>query len=211
MASRGLIFGGLCQVDNMISKFSKSLDEKLAIVWEDLREFSKFANLAYQTKRKIDPEMFHEIMVSVAYRLLRLRFSNDLVNEVIRAGMLTFTSTIFLQWQSMRIRYSYMISLFRNALQKLQVSDITIPPLVLLWLLMVWGVSIPVEIDQEWYSAYLLQTIQLTELRSWADVCTGLKSIMWIEFMHNGAGERMLGIAMARLRLSERASTTRQT
>jgi hypothetical protein len=43
------------------------LDMKLSNIWADLREFTKSANLAFQTGQKMDGVLFQEILISVQY------------------------------------------------------------------------------------------------------------------------------------------------
>jgi hypothetical protein len=70
-----------------------ALNPKLANGWKDLH--ACLSNLAYQTTCKLSPDTYNEMMISILYRLKHLSFEDGPLQEAIRAGSLTFSSTIF--------------------------------------------------------------------------------------------------------------------
>jgi hypothetical protein len=68
------------------------LDTKLRYVWADLREFTRSANLAFQTGQKMDCVLLQEILVSVLYRLQLLHVNAGSPDEAIHVGMLAFSA-----------------------------------------------------------------------------------------------------------------------
>ncbi|RQM05919.1 hypothetical protein DH86_00002579, partial [Scytalidium sp. 3C] len=54
--------------------FVDTLAPKLANCWKDLHAFSCLSNMAYQTTRKLSPDTYNEVMISVLYRLTHLCF-----------------------------------------------------------------------------------------------------------------------------------------
>jgi hypothetical protein len=191
IATRGLIRRRRLVVVDQVSKFIQTLDERVANVMKDLHEFSLIANVAYQTERKIDPSTFNEIMVSIMYRLLHLTFEIEPVNEVIRVGMITFATTIFLQWNISSQRYEYMVNLFRGALLKARASAIDLPPPIQLWLLFTWGLFTGTKFDGDWYTSWLCEVIELVQVRTWDEARKVLKSVVWIDFLHDPHGKRI--------------------
>lgn len=75
-------------------------DIRLVSVWLDLREFTMSFYLAQQTKRKISPILFQEVLISVQYRLHHLCFMSDDRQGTIRLAMLVFSASLFLDVQS---------------------------------------------------------------------------------------------------------------
>jgi hypothetical protein len=92
-------------------------DHRLVNVWLDLREFCTAANLAVQTKLKIDAKLFQEVVLSVNYRLLLLEYDDKAsVDEaILRLGMLAFSITAFLQIPQMPVRYVDLTAKLRRS------------------------------------------------------------------------------------------------
>jgi len=113
-------------------------DWRLVNIWLDLREFSRAANLAFQTGRKLSAELFQEVVISAQYRLLQLPgFSNDHVESseegnaptrsiqetVFHLGMLAFSATTFLSLEGMPMRYNGLGAKVRRSVVKLSEID----------------------------------------------------------------------------------------
>ncbi|KAF0644286.1 hypothetical protein FPSE5266_03407 [Fusarium pseudograminearum] len=83
-------------------------DWRLQNAFKDLRDFSALANKLSPGAQKLEPEAFQEIMLSIQYRLLQLDFSSDPnpLQEALRVGLLAYESTIFLQIQKTKLKFS---------------------------------------------------------------------------------------------------------
>ncbi|KXX77080.1 hypothetical protein MMYC01_206332 [Madurella mycetomatis] len=120
-------------------------DLRLLNTAADLQQFSVSANLAFQTGLKMPADAFHEILVSVQYRLLALQHEHDealsslslssslpssskhkcrgeqekkeerQAETLLRLGMLAFTTTTFLQIQELPMRYPDLAARMRRA------------------------------------------------------------------------------------------------
>lgn len=50
----------------------------------------------YQTTRKLSPDTYNEMTISILYRLMNLSYEEDILLEAIRIGLPIFSSSIFL-------------------------------------------------------------------------------------------------------------------
>jgi hypothetical protein len=104
----------------------------------DLHAFSCISNLGYQTTRKLSPDIYNEMLISILYRLTHLSFESDPMQEAIRIGLLAFSSTVFIQRQFMEQPYDHLLNLYSNALCRLRESAyIDLPVPIVLWLTVV--------------------------------------------------------------------------
>jgi len=190
IAAHSLIGAGhVVTINEELSAFTETLDERLATIQKDLHEFSLISNLAYQTKRNIDPDMFNEMMVSILYRLLYLEFQVNSSSEMIRIAMVAFASSIYLRRYVARQQNNFLANSFRDALVKMQSSEARYPPAIELWLLFMFALYAGVGSRKiDWLSSRLEQTIQLLDIRTWDDAKRVLKSVMWIDFLHDPSG-----------------------
>lgn len=162
-----------------------SWDYKLKSAFKDLRDFSALANQLIPARRKLEPEIFQEIMLSVQYRLLVLEYSLDEhpLREAIRLGLLAYESTIFLQIQGVKLKSDLFTSQLREAIEAIPVEGEAIAN-VKLWLLLIGSMVI---FDSK--APWLAQSIQsLTGRQTWSQVRRRVKEVMWIDIIHDLAG-----------------------
>ncbi|KAH7011900.1 hypothetical protein EDB80DRAFT_713134 [Ilyonectria destructans] len=178
-----------------IPSFVQSLDWKLVNVWTDLKRFSDICNLASQTGHKLTQTTFSEIMVSVLYRLLHMSFEQYPVNEVLRVGMVAYTTEIFLQWQYFKMGEGHLKESLTNALLKLRESFIDVPPLVLFWLLMVLNTSFATDSGGR-HVSWFSEVVGLIPLASWAEARKVLKSMIWVDSLNDSKGKVAFDKAM---------------
>ncbi|KAI8723186.1 hypothetical protein NCS52_00173900 [Fusarium sp. LHS14.1] len=190
ISSQGLI-RGLKKVnipETDATAFIKTLDKRLANVWKDLQEFATLGNLAHQTSRKLQPNTFSEIMVSILYRLLALSFPESPIEDALRFGMMAFAATIFFRWRSMNQRQSYLDDSFRDALSRLKEAPSQPPLGVLFWLLMLWNITVFPE--DHFFADWQHAVIQGLGLRSWSEGQKVLKSVLWIGCLFDSSGQQ---------------------
>lgn len=181
--------------------FIDTLNPKLGNCCKDLHAFSCMSNLAYQTTRKLSPETYNEMMISILYRLMHLSFEEDLLQEAIRTGLLTFSSTLFLTRLHMNQPYEHLFNLYGSALLKLcQSTSIIVPQPVMLWLLVLYHV---IAYEQpspgDWQSVRLGEALSLTSVNTWPQAHEILKSVMWVDFVHDAPGKKAFETAVQRL------------
>ena len=171
---------------------------RLRNVFKDVHALSCISNLAFQTNRKLSPELYNEMMISILYRLTHLSFDNDNLQEAVRLGLLCFCSTVFLQRQYFEQSYGHLLNSFARALDRVRRTPCKEQPIPLLfWLLMLLDVvtgsdspSLP-----HWHGSWLVEVIALGKFDSWTQAKETLRLIAWMSFVHDRPGERAFHVA----------------
>ncbi len=201
IADRGLIRCNHEHHELHISAFVDTLDSKLRDCWKDIHAFSCLSNLAYQTTQKLSPETYNEMMISNFYRLTHLSFEDDLSHEIIRLALLTFCSTLFLTRLYLGQPYERLFDLFSSTLSRLcQDPGTVVPDSITLWLMILHHVVADKESSSEaWESVQLSKAIALTRMDTWSQAHQVLRSIMWVDFVHDAPGRRVFDAARKRM------------
>ncbi|TVY26283.1 hypothetical protein LHYA1_G005806 [Lachnellula hyalina] len=166
-----------------------ALDSNLLHIWADLREFTRSANLAFQTGQKIDCVLFQEILVSVQYRLLLLDVSAGSLDEVVLVGMLAFATNIFLQMQGLGMRFDNLSARLRGCVSGLQGLGDDATAELKLWLLFVAWMPGGASKQNSWIGAELKKTLGILALTKWEVVRDRLKRYLWIDVLHDKGGK----------------------
>lgn len=201
IANRGIIRCSHEPHEAQIHAFVDALDPKLANSWKDLHAFSCLSNLAYQTTRKLSPNTYNEMMISILYRLTHLSFKDNPLREAIRTALLTFSSTIFMTRHYMQQPYEHLFNLFSSALFELcQSKSIIVPRPIMLWLMMLNRmVAYEEPSPEDWLSVWLDKAVSLTRVDTWPQAHRILKSVMWVDFVHDAPGKKAFEAAIQRL------------
>lgn len=173
--------------DNM--QLIGQVNEELSTAWKVMRRFCLLVNLGTQTQGLIDPEIMLGTMSAVLYRLLRMDFSTDSLDEVIRLGLLAFSQHVFLQWHDMRTPYYESAPAYRNCLLKLTVGN-GISSQLMVWLLMAGAISLFDIADEVWLAKALQQHANGCQITSWKGMQETLKSFMWIPLLDERRGKQ---------------------
>lgn len=168
----------------------ETMDDKLVKVWDDLREFCRISNLAYKTGRKISTSLFNEALISTFYRLLHLSYLDHPPSEAVRAGMLAFGVSIFFSSKEQMQPYGNLIERYRNSLLALRRCQTKLPSSIVLWLLLLWDIIAPSKPGTGIWEDWLVEVALHSNIRSWTEARSILKSIMWIEFLHDEPGRK---------------------
>lgn len=203
IADRGLVKCSHQPNDADVRLFVETtMDSRLHNALRDLHAFSCMSNVAYQTTRKLSPDTYNEMMISILYRLTHLSFPRDILQEAIRIGLLVFSSTIFMQRYFKGQSYDHLLELYDNALFSLRESNFDLPTPMVLWLAMLPHVAAHKEHSPaDRRSLWLDQAIQRADIDSWSEVCEILRSIAWIGFIHDQHGKKVFQEAMLRGRV----------
>jgi hypothetical protein len=193
ISSQGLIRGmkKVTKRNSDIADFIKTLDPRLSNVWKDLEEFSTLSNLASQTGRKLQPNTFSEIVVSILYRLLALSHPASPVENVFRLGMMAYTASIFFRWREMKQRQAYLDNSFREALSELRKAKVRPPGAVLLWLLVLWKITVSDDSNHDVFSEWTFEVLRGLGVESWDSVRDVLKTVVWIDCLFDASGRRV--------------------
>lgn len=201
IAGRGLIRCSHKSHDVQIHAFVDELDPQLGNCWKDIHAFSCLSNMAYQTGGKFSPETYNEMMISILYRLMHLSFLDDGMQRLVQTALLTYCSTVFLIRMYQANPYGRLKDLFSTELFKFfQSTSRCVPQVVAFWLLMI-NHLVPNEdsCPTEWQTVWLDETIALDREGTWAGASTMLKSVMWVDFVHDAQGRKVYDAAIERL------------
>jgi len=202
IANRGLIQCSHQPHDAEVRAFAETtLDTRLYNALRDLHTFSCISNVAYQTTRKLSPETYNEMMISILYRLTHLSFESDPLQETMRTGLLAYSSTIFMQRNFLNQNYNHLLSLYINALFGLRnCTELDLPLPIVFWLTMLSHVVTHEDPSlANWRSNWLDEAILRAGINSWPQACEMLRSISWIDFIHSKLGKKAFEVAMIRL------------
>lgn len=167
-----------------------SPDIRLVNVWLDLGELTKAINLAHQTQRKLSPWLFQEALISVQYRLQHLTYDVDDKPEALRLAMLAFSTTMFFKAEAVPLNYVYLAHKLRAVLSLIGEDASTDWSRLCLWLIFVGRVSVLDSAEDLLLLQRQFLKINLAlRLTRWSEARQILKGFMWVDFIHNGAGE----------------------
>jgi hypothetical protein len=182
-----------------VDRVVECLDQRLLNIYKDLRAFACLSNLSWQTTRELQPSLVNEVMVSTMYRLMYLSFEPGNTNEVVRSGLLAFAVSVFLQVQHLPRRYDQLSQGFRDTI--LWSQDATTRQdhnhTLCLWLFVVYAIVFADLKQKDWAPPHLRQAVQALGVRTWKETRLLLKSIMWIDFVHDVPGKELIEAALA--------------
>lgn len=170
--------------------FLNHLDGRLQIIWADLSEFVRTVNLITQSRLNIDAELYHDVMISIHYRLINLQYDDESPVEALRLGMLAFASTLFLQWRGFRVQFKHLAECFCHALHQLDRRPTGLPLQLRAWLYIIGSISVLEDQERIALRSALHDALRCLQMNTWNEVRYLMKSILWIDFLHdNGGGE----------------------
>ncbi|KAH7141032.1 hypothetical protein EDB81DRAFT_69629 [Dactylonectria macrodidyma] len=182
-----------------LAQFLDSLDIRLRRIWDDLFEFSRAANIALPCKLGVDPELYQEVMVSIHYRLINLGFDMGSINETIRLTLLAYASTLFLQWGNVYNRYELLARRLSESLYRLQHHTTALPIQLTLWIYIVSAVSVFDDHEQALLQPTLTEVICDMRLKTWRHVNLSLKSIIWVDSLHDQRAKKIVQASLPEL------------
>lgn len=134
-------------------------------------------------------------MISILYRLTSLSFPHDALQEALRLGLLAISSTLFMQRQYMDNPYHHLLNLYRSSLLRLwESASVAVPTPILFWLAMLSHVAAPSLID--WSAGWLDESIRRADIKSWTQARELLRSLVWVDFIHDRLGKPAFETAM---------------
>lgn len=174
---------GSAQSSDPLDHLVQGLDPKLYEVFIDMRHFATLANdVLVHSSDKLQPETFHEIMLSIQYRLLSLSYSpeHQTLAEIVRAGLLAFHVTVFVKLSGSKFRSDFLERRLRSSLAHLQPSNPELADLRL-WLVFVMSVTM-FQGTEPWLVGPIRD---LTAGWDWPQTRARLKSVMWIDLIYD--------------------------
>lgn len=182
--------------DSSATKLVQSMSNDLAEAWRFLKRFCSTINSAAVRNRQLPKETLLNAMASVMYRLLYMKsFDPSSLDEAVRLGLLAFSSHIFLNWQGVKPKHTYLPDTYRSCLLNLKLPS-TLPSQILVWLLMVGSLSIFNPADDAWLMPWLRSSIELCEAQGWNEMRGQLKEFPWIDMLHDKPGRSIFDAAV---------------
>jgi hypothetical protein len=174
----------------------------LLSIFADLRAFSASANLAAQTTQKIEPELFQEVLISVNYRLLLFEstgIGRDGDFEVLRLAMLAFSASVFLQTACHEMIFDIVNHKLMSIKSTVQYGNNVLPGVVSLWIhFMLALISLKTPIHDCALESFS-DLVRKSNIATWPDLRTMLKRMLWINALHDRAGEQIFEQVLLRV------------
>jgi hypothetical protein len=167
-----------------------SIDRELVEVWKAMKRFSSLINLVSQANGGIAPETLLQTMASVMYRLFDMRFETGSLDEIVRLGLLSFSSNVFLQWKDIRQSYQSFYTTYERQLRK-AVSSNTLSPRLMLWFYTIGSISTYAEAEGAWLRSSLGTQLELNHVVSWSEMQSIMHEFMWIGMIHDEPGKEI--------------------
>jgi hypothetical protein len=160
-------------------------DPRLTIVFFDMQHYACLLNGATANKQRHRVAEFQDVVCSVQYRLMQLQGAlDDIIAECLRLAMLAFVTTMF-QLPYRRMPYPYLADRLRECCRAIE-SDTPQMRDLMLWLLIVGGISVFDVDDEPWMSERL--RVDLPSV-AWPEARARLKQVMWMDALHDKIGK----------------------
>lgn len=174
-----------------MNSLTNRLDPELAAIWAATSQVCAQVNAAAEKGgAKMTEEAFLHSMGSIMYRLLHQRFETGSLDEAFRMGLVAFSSPIFLHWNRVELPDRQFTSAYREALDRLNLTESNVAPRERLWLLMVGAMSMSHEPDGlAWLRPWLRMNIELCNVFTWDDMRDVLSSFLWIGLVYDKPGK----------------------
>lgn len=115
-------------------------------------------------------------------------------NEVLRLGLLSFSTTVFLQTFRLKIRFTALSKQIRSTLAGFDWKD-EAAGATRLWVLFMAAVTAVTDQDDEWLLPQLSDALRATGCHTWGDTLLVLKKFLWIGALLDSDGERIFNRA----------------
>ncbi|KAI0478164.1 hypothetical protein F4859DRAFT_504033 [Xylaria cf. heliscus] len=169
---------------------------QLVAAWNAMSDFCTVINLAADSERRIDVGTFLRSMTSIMYNLLDMHFESSSWDETIRLGLLSFSCSVFLPWTRLGMTYPYINSMLRSRFKGITRKIPSMPPKLLVWLLMAGAITASGESNSAWIHGLLLEATGSCGVKYWRHMRDILNSLMWIGIVHDELGKRTFDTAI---------------
>jgi hypothetical protein len=171
-------------------KLIGQLDEDLVTACQIMRRFCLMVNLGAQAPQIINPDIIHETMTSIMYRLLHTSFAAGSVDKTVQLGLLAFSYHLFIQWQDIKLPYQHFPNTYQDCIQSFGLVD-RVSPRLMLWLLMIGAISLFDISNETWLRELLRLFIGRCQVKTWKEMQDILESFMWIPLLDEQLGKKI--------------------
>ncbi|KAH6898233.1 hypothetical protein B0T10DRAFT_102124 [Thelonectria olida] len=176
----------------------QNMDGELARAWLVMKRFCLLVDLGTQTQRLMRPELIHDAMSAVMYRLLSMRFAIGSIDETVRHGLLAFCHHVFLQWQDIKLPCRRFLAAYRNCILSVESID-GVSSQLMLWLLMVGAISVFDVSDEAWLRESFRGHVDKCHVKTWREMQRMLKSVMWVALLDEHPGKHIYNLLSAEM------------
>jgi hypothetical protein len=179
-----------------VRHFVDGMDHRLRNIFADLQAFGSVANKLVNSRRKLRPDLFQEIMLSIQYRLMLLEYDTEEqpIEEAIRLGLLSFQTSVFIQMKAIRVKYDYIMVRLKTSLSHFPETTPGLADLKL-WIHLMAAIAL-YDPEQTWIEEGICR---LTAGRPWEEVYVAMRSIMWLDLVHDAPGRMLFNSACCRM------------
>jgi hypothetical protein len=195
MASRG--FSGIQSfIDLECYSACGDLHPVLQKVLLDVYNVTEFSNLGY----RMDSHMLQETIASFGYRLTRFcpvggPLLHSQVDSICHIALVALTTTLFFQIGRRRLLQYELIG--RHLEDVVDAGLEGVDPDARLWLLLIGGVSVLPEKEEEWLVRQLQKTVEDGLVQDWEDAHQRLLRFPWIASLYDTEAQRIWHLAQS--------------
>ncbi|KAL9112692.1 MAG: hypothetical protein Q9227_002995 [Pyrenula ochraceoflavens] len=144
--------------------------------------------------RTLDLVTFQDMVMSLCYRLLKFRSLNESRQRIdqdspYHIGLIILMMTIFLKYGNRQIVQYKLIPLCLRDVLKSQLNKCQ--DAVLLWLMMLGGIWMFGDTDNEWFTSKMRRTIRRLAINSWDEAQRLIAGLPWINVLHDGPSREL--------------------
>lgn len=169
----------------------QAFGRRLYNIWKDVQDLSQLINDSHNSGQKVPELSLEELMTSIQSRLLMLKFNDDnMFAELLRMSLLAFLTTVFWSFPGVKFKYPHLANQLRQVFLAFTPTT-TGESYLFAWALMVGATSLFHDPDQTWLLQKLRPLIRDNLGRTWFDVQSNLRRIMWIDSIHDIPGKEV--------------------
>lgn len=161
-------------------------DKELLVAFRDLQQLCAILNAETASGKRFPAAAFQIRISSTQSRLLRLQSLESSFAERLRLSLLAFLASTF-QISAADAPYPYLAGHYRESCISLEISKPTSHSLTA-WFLMIGAISV-FSPDEDWLLDHWRAEVPSTA--TWVETREGLKSILWIDAIHDQAGQEL--------------------
>lgn len=161
-----------------------NLQPEIVSAWHALEDLSHVANRC----NMVPDTLILDAMVETGYRVFSCKFDSASLDELMCLSLLALTCSIFLHWDQVTICYSHLATSYKKCVHMMlnnnQVSDTTMIRIVTAGELCICHRDV-------WLRDAMHVYINHIGITSWTEMQAILKSFVWIDALHNKAGQHL--------------------
>lgn len=173
----------------------RQLSTELRCIFLDACNVAAFFTQGY----RMDPHVLQETIVSFGYRLVRFHPVGGpilciRVDSICHIGLTALMTTFFFQIGRRRLLQYELVGRHLKAVATAGFEGVDVD--VRLWLLIIGGVSVLPEREEDWLFANIQETARSGCIQSWEDVHSRISRFPWIPSLHDEEAQRLWNSAM---------------